>query len=331
MVFCTNFTKAQNHQLMINSTWTPSTTNFLQSFPFPATTATATQHILGKGYNALATRGIIYGDNIGNSSNSFFQIWGDNIHADNLMPTNPCTTTSCTSGSSMGNGSNWWYEITTQISTVMSDKRLKENIEPLKYGLNSILSLKPYTYNFKTKKNEVHHGFMAQELKEIFPNSIVRGKETDTSYFGVVYDEFIPILTLAMQEQQAIIDGQKASIDSLKRKLDLVFASNPIKENKNINTQKEVLNQLPLLFQNHPNPFDGITFIDYFLPQNNTNAFLKVIDNNGRLVKVFPINQTGFGQIELDCSNLASGQYFYSLLVNSKIIDTKSMIITVAD
>jgi len=63
------------------------------------------------------------------------------------------------------------------------------------------------------------------------------------------------------------------------------------------------------------------------LPLNATNAFLRVIDNNGKLVKAFPINQTGFGQIELDCTNLASGQYHYSLLVNSKLIDTKSMII----
>ncbi len=269
--------------------------------------------------------------NIGASGSEFNQIWGNDIYAENLIPITPCITTSCTSGSSIGSSLAWWYEVTTQISTVMSDKRLKENIEPLKYGLNTILSLKPYTYNFKSKKNEFHHGFMAQELKEIFPNSIVQGKETDSSYFGVTYDEFVPILTLAMQEQHEIIETQKASIDSLKQKLNLVFAANQIKENKNINAQKESIKQLPLLFQNHPNPFNGFTFIDYFLPNNITDAFLKVIDNNGKLVKAFPINKKGFGQIELDCKNLASGQYYYSLLVNSKIVETKSMIIAVAD
>ena len=70
MVLCINFTKAQDHQLMINGTWTPSTTNFLQSFPFPATTATATQHIVGKGYVALDTRGIFYGGNLGISQST---------------------------------------------------------------------------------------------------------------------------------------------------------------------------------------------------------------------------------------------------------------------
>ncbi len=269
--------------------------------------------------------------NIGASGNEFNQIWGNDIHAENLIPITPCITTSCTSGSSIGSSLAWWYEVTTQISTVMSDKRLKENIEPLKYGLNTILSLKPYTYNFKSKKNEFHHGFMAQELKEIFQNSIVRGKETDTSCMGVIYDEFVPILTLAIQEQQAIIEAQKASIDSLKEKLNLVFASNTIIENKNITAQKEVLNRVPLLFQNHPNPFNGFTFIDYFLPDNVSDAFLRVIDSNGKLVKAFPINKTGFGQIELDCRNLSSGQYHYSLLVNSQIVDTKSMLIAEAN
>lgn len=170
----------------------------------------------------------------------------------------------------------------------------------------------------------LHHGFIAQDLQQIFPNSIVAGKQTDTSYLGVLYSEFVPILTLAIQEQQAIID-------SLKTKLDLVFTSKKIKDNSNIYGQKEILNQLPLLFQNHPNPFKGLTFIDYFLPQNSANAFLKVIDNNGKLVRAFSINQLGFGQIELDCSNLAAGTYYYSLLVNSQVIDTKTMIIAIAD
>ena len=104
---------------------------------------------------------------------------------------------------------------------------------------------------------------------------------------------------------------------------------NKINEDNNseLLPQKVVLNQLPILFQNHPNPSYGFTFIDYYLPDNSINAFLKVIDNNGKLIKAFSINQIGFGQIELDCSKLASGSYYYSLLVNGDIIDTKTMVI----
>ena len=320
MVFCTNFTKAQNHQLMINSTWTPSTTNFLQSFPFPATTATATQHILGKGYNALATRGIIYGDNIGNSSNSFFQIWGDNIHADQLIPIN----LSGVGTSDIGNSANSFNSIWlggTQYFT--SDRNYKRDIVDLESGIEIIKKLKPKSYYLKeSKENKKHLGFIAQEVNEILP-SIVYEPKNEKEHYALSYIELIPVLTKAMQEQQRIID-------SLKEKLNLVFAGNQIKNNEIKSNQKEVLNKSALLFQNHPNPFNGTTFIDYYLLENTSNAFLRVIDNNGKLVKGFQINQTGFGQVELDCTNLAQGTYYYSLLVNSQVIDTKSMVIAIA-
>lgn len=77
------------------------------------------------------------------------------------------------------------------------------------------------------------------------------------------------------------------------------------------------------------NKTDMIT--DYFLSSNASNAFIRVVDNNGKLIKAFQINAIGYGQVELDCSNLVSGTYHYSLLVNGKLIDTKSMVLTNLD
>ena len=77
------------------------------------------------------------------------------------------------------------------------------------------------------------------------------------------------------------------------------------------------------------NKTDMIT--NYFLPSNASNAFIRVVDNNGKLIKAFQINAIGYGQVELDCSNLVSGTYHYSLLVNGKLIDTKSMVLTNLD
>jgi len=51
------------------------------------------------------------------------------------------------------------------------------------------------------------------------------------------------------------------------------------------------------------------------------------INNTGKLIKAFDLSKTGYGQVELDCSHLASGTYHYTLLVNGKLIDTKSMIV----
>jgi hypothetical protein len=66
---------------------------------------------------------------------------------------------------------------------------------------------------------------------------------------------------------------------------------------------------------------------NYFLPSNALNAFIRVVDNNGKLIKAFELIKTSYGQVELDCSNLASGKYHYTLLVNSQLIDSKSMIV----
>jgi hypothetical protein len=258
--------------------------------------------------------------NIGNSSNYFGDIWGTDVYCDQLIPLYPGSV-GTTGTSRMGNSTFYWEEIWGSFGNIStSDRRLKENIISLDHGLKTILNLKPYSYTYKSKPGIVHYGFVAQELKDLFPNTVVFGIESDTTNLGVIYEEFIPILALAMQQQQAIID-------SLKQKLDLVIVSTNLKNKENVEVQKETLNLQPLLFQNHPNPFNGSTFIDYFLPPKAVNAFLRVIDVNGKLIKAFAINQTGFGQVELDCKGLAAATYYYSLLVNTEIIETKSMVI----
>ncbi len=55
------------------------------------------------------------------------------------------------------------------------------------------------------------------------------------------------------------------------------------------------------------------------------------INNTGKLIKAFPINSIGYGQIELNCNDLVSGTYHYSLMVDGKLIDTKSMVLTALD
>ena len=208
-----------------------------------------------------------------------------------------------------------YYHSTVQLT---SDRRIKENIKEINCGLKEVLLLNPVSYTNKFTKHNLL-GFIAQEVFDVIPGIV--GVPTNYSLaYSISILEMIPVLTKAIQEQNSIID-------SLKHKLDLVFASNQMKEYKNISSQKEVLNQLPLLFQNHPNPFNGFTFIDYFLPIKASNAFLKVVDNNGKLIKSFPLNQTGLGQIELDCTGLAVGTFYYSLLVNFQVVDTKTMII----
>lgn len=213
---------------------------------------------------------------------------------------------------------NYGYFVNQTVGT--SDIRLKENINSYDYGLSDVLKMKSITFNWKNKNIDtiLHYGFSAQELRKIFPKGIVLGDESKGN-LGVMYGELIPVLTKAIQEQQV-------QIEDLKK---MVLAGNTPTQNSatvsGSGTQKVEITKNAVLFQNHPNPINGITFIDYYIPTDAGNAFIKITDAAGKLVQAFPINQNGYGQIELNCTKMAPGNYFYSLLVNTKIVDTKPM------
>mgnify|MGYP003455175595 CR=1 FL=1 len=71
----------------------------------------------------------------------------------------------------------------------------------------------------------------------------------------------------------------------------------------------------------------SLTGISNYLPKLTENAFVRIVDINGKMIKAIALKATGFGQIELECGELSSGVYHYTLLVNGQIVDTKSLII----
>ena len=60
-----------------------------------------------------------------------------------------------------------------------SDKRLKENIQPLTGSLEKLLQLNPVTYGWKYETSEPTVGFIAQEVQEVMPNSVVYSKPSE--------------------------------------------------------------------------------------------------------------------------------------------------------
>jgi hypothetical protein len=129
--------------------------------------------------------------------------------------------------------------------TQTSDRNLKTNITNLDDGLNTIMALRPTTYNFKQNykgmnlSDGLHCGLIAQEVEEVLP-SLVRTnihkyteKVSDASgpdaasekeveatmeYKSLNYVELVPILIKAMQEQQAEIDALKKRLAELEEK-----------------------------------------------------------------------------------------------------------------
>ncbi|HWA06183.1 MAG TPA: YCF48-related protein, partial [Ignavibacteria bacterium] len=83
------------------------------------------------------------------------------------------------------------------------------------------------------------------------------------------------------------------------------------------------------LEQNYPNPFNPVTTIKFAIPKT-AKVTLKVYDIIGREVDIlFNDMEMNAGTIsyDYDGTNLASGVYFYSLIVNNNKIDTKKMVL----
>jgi len=113
---------------------------------------------------------------------------------------------------------------TSVVITAISDERLKENVRDIDTGLSTVMALKPRRYDWKEgkgldKKNAA--GFIAQEFEQVFPDSVGLSKagEDGIEYKNINYEELIPTLTKAIQEQQAIIQAQAADIAALKAKV----------------------------------------------------------------------------------------------------------------
>jgi hypothetical protein len=105
-----------------------------------------------------------------------------------------------------------------EMYLIASDRRLKKDIVDTRYGLNTILELRPVDY--KVKSNNLERiGFIAQELRPIVPE-VVKGIEGDLEKgetLRVAYTSLIPVLTKAIQEQQALIEAQDKVIQQLQK------------------------------------------------------------------------------------------------------------------
>ena len=105
----------------------------------------------------------------------------------------------------------------------LSDRRLKTEIEYLNQtvSLEKLLQLKPASYKIRNQIDTgISYGMIAQEVQEVLPNIVTTMEETeDEVYFGLTYDEFIPVVISAVQEQQAIIDTQNKTIATLQNQM----------------------------------------------------------------------------------------------------------------
>jgi Chaperone of endosialidase len=91
-----------------------------------------------------------------------------------------------------------------------SDERLKENIRPTSKGLEEVMQIRVSDYNFKSRPHRTETGFIAQQLYTVLPEVVTPGGEDPSvKPWTVDYSRVTPLLTRAIQEQQAEIDALK--------------------------------------------------------------------------------------------------------------------------
>jgi hypothetical protein len=93
----------------------------------------------------------------------------------------------------------------TLTNTNPSDKRLKDNITPITYGLNEVLQLNPVSFDWKNDNNKnKQFGFIAQEVQEVMPEAVIDGE-----YLGLEKDAIYTALINAIKELKAEIEQLK--------------------------------------------------------------------------------------------------------------------------
>jgi hypothetical protein len=112
-----------------------------------------------------------------------------------------------------------------------SDMRLKTNVQQLAPTLDKIMQLQPVEYEMKNNNPDHKRtiGFIAQDVKRIFPEVVNVVQDTTTGHTGISdlhtmnYSSFGVLAIKAIQEQQNLILAQQVKIDELTRTVDGLY------------------------------------------------------------------------------------------------------------
>ena len=101
-----------------------------------------------------------------------------------------------------------------------SDYRLKENVNYSFDATTRLKKLKPARFNFIIDADTTVDGFLAHEVSDIVPEAITGEKDAvdadgNIDPQGIDQSKIVPLLTKALQEQQATIEALEARITAL--------------------------------------------------------------------------------------------------------------------
>jgi hypothetical protein len=209
--------------------------------------------------------------------------------------------------------------------------------------------------------NGLEYGVIAENIDTILPDlvkNITHPAKYDSTgaivhpavnFKGVNYTELIPWLIAGINELNEVVQSQQNTTDSLKRLITSQDSINRSLEKRMIqieecltlsaicntrgNSNRETTSVVTLqnataivLDQNNPNPFKETTFITYNIPNDVKSATMVFYDMNGRMIKEVNITERGESQLQVYGSDLSTGIYTYTLVVDGKVHASKKMV-----
>ena len=125
----------------------------------------------------------------------------------------------------------------------------------------------------------------------------------------------VPILVQAINELGAKIEQMDSG--------DVMMAKQSVTAIEETTESMQVLS----MGQNKPNPFSTATSVEVTIAEDVQSAFVYVYDLTGKKVQQVDINARGKQTIQLSSTGLDEGMYFYSLIADGKVVQTRRMII----
>lgn len=112
-------------------------------------------------------------------------------------------------------GSGGVYLASTGTSwTSASDERVKDIIEPIENATQKLSDWRAVVGKYKADEEGTRRSFLiAQDVLATFPEAV---DTTNADEYGVRYQDTIPVLVKAIQEQQALITQLQADVSALK-------------------------------------------------------------------------------------------------------------------
>ncbi len=244
----------------------------------------------------------------------------------------------------LGSPSHQWTNIFSVNPVTVSDRRLKKNIANMTYGLKEVMQLRPVTYQWKDEQlgTGTTMGLIAQEVEQVMAEAVYNPANHTTydengqplpldpnARMGIEYNNLIPVLIAAIQEQQEQIKKLNRSVRALKQGKSSKSTNGKLAP---IKPETTPASQGGAMIQNYPNPFNESTTIQYNVPEGTGSAQLVIYDLNGQQVRSFTLNPGTKGAVQIEANTLAKdataqNMYIYALVLDGVTVASKKMAI----